>query len=309
MNDEVYIEKTVSPAPSLLKRISWGAIFAGLAASIVIQLMFTLLGISIGASTINPLEESNPAKGLGIGSALWLVVSGAVSLFAGAWIAGRLSGGPREVDGMLHGVITWSVATITTVLLAASAAGALVGGAGSLLAKAGGLGKSAADQVEPEQKQQALATIEEQIKIMFPQVDALTPTGRGETNQGPGMLTDLARKDPQLAAALTKMQARGGANTAAAERGEVVNLLTTKHGMDQQQATHIVTEWDQRFQQAKAQGEQKAREVGDKVAKGASKGALWGFIALAIGGIVAAWGGWIGSKSLPGRVESGSLVT
>jgi hypothetical protein len=73
--------------------------------------------------------------------------------------------------------------------------------------------------------------------------------------------------------------------------------------MDRQQAESTVTQWDQQFQQAKAQTEQKVRETGAVAAKNVSKGALWGFIGLLLGLGVAAWGGWAGTASLPPRVE------
>jgi hypothetical protein len=298
MKDECNVE-TVEPraAPSLMRRVSWGAIFAGLMTTIVLQLMLTLLGVAIGASTIDPLQEQNPAEGLGIGSAIWLVLSGAISLFAGAWVAGRLSGGPRDVDGMLHGLVTWSAATVTMVLLAATAAGTLIGGAGTLV-------KSIASQGGSQQQDGSqMANVQEQIKAMFPQTGPLlTPTGR-EGEQTPGALTDIAKKDPQIAAALARLAARGGVAASPSDRDEIVHGLTTRHGMEQQQANTLVTQWDQNFQRVRGQAEQKSREVGDQAAKTASKGALWGFIGLAIGGLVAAWGGWIGTASLARRAE------
>jgi hypothetical protein len=298
MKDECNVE-TVEPraAPSLMRRVSWGAIFAGLMTTIVLQLMLTLLGVAIGASTIDPLKEQNPAEGLGIGSAIWLVLSGAISLFAGAWVAGRLSGGPRYVDGMLHGLVTWSAATVTMVLLAATAAGALIGGAGALVRS---ISSRAGSQ---QQGGSQMAGVEEHIKQMFPQAgELLSPTGR-EGEQTPGALTDIAKKDPQIAAALARLASRGGASASPSDRDEIVHGLTTRHGMDQQQATTLVTQWDQNFQRVKGQAEQKSREAGDKAAKTTSKGALWGFIGLAIGGLVAAWGGWIGTASLARRTE------
>ena len=81
MKEEVYAESTVlNPAASLVRRVSWGAIFAGLVVTIVIQLTLTLLGVAIGAATIDPLRERNPAEGLGVSSAIWLTVSALISI-------------------------------------------------------------------------------------------------------------------------------------------------------------------------------------------------------------------------------------
>src|SRR5689334_17262416 len=127
MKEEIYIQTPGAGAPALMRRVSWGAIFAGLFVTIVAQMILTLLGAAIGGATIHPTTEANPTKGLAVGSAIWLVISGLISLFCGAYVAGRLSGGPRRSDGLLHGILTFSVAEVAMVLLLTTAAGALVG--------------------------------------------------------------------------------------------------------------------------------------------------------------------------------------
>src|SRR5260221_13338826 len=106
--EDVYVETLgPRPAPFLFRRVSWGAIFAGLLVTLMIQFMLTLLGAAIGAATIDSLREQNPADGLTTGPAIWLIAGGLISTFFGAFVAGRLSGGPRRPDGMLHGIVTW----------------------------------------------------------------------------------------------------------------------------------------------------------------------------------------------------------
>jgi len=297
MKEEIYIQ-TPSPgaAPALMRRVSWGSIFAGLFVTVVAQMILTLLGAAIGAATINPMTEANPTRGLAVGSAIWLVISGLISLFCGAYVAGRLSGGPRRSDGLLHGILTFSVAEVAMMLLLTTAAGALLGGTGSLL---GNLFSSNTNQSNPQNQSGMLSAVQNEIKQSFPQAGALLPpTGRSESQQTPGELTGLAKQDPELAAALGRFAAKGGGSQAGQERDRIINLLTTKHGMDQQQAAALVSEWDQNFQQVKGQTQQQVRQTGDKVARGVSKGALWGFIGMILGLAAAAWGGWLGTASL-----------
>ena len=53
-----------TPATAIAaKRISWGAIFAGAVMALVAQLAFSLLGLGIGASTMNPYDN-DPTAGL-----------------------------------------------------------------------------------------------------------------------------------------------------------------------------------------------------------------------------------------------------
>src|SRR4051794_8665209 len=121
------------PAPLFLRRVSWGAIFAGLVVALVLQIVLSVLGVAIGASTIDPLREAQPVKGYGTGTAIWLGVSSILSMLAGACVAGRLSGGPRKTDGLLHGVATWATATLLSVLLLTTAVGNILGGTARLL--------------------------------------------------------------------------------------------------------------------------------------------------------------------------------
>ncbi len=53
-----------------IKRVSWGAIFAGAVITLVTQLALSILGIGIGASTVNPLNEQNSTSGLGAGAGI-----------------------------------------------------------------------------------------------------------------------------------------------------------------------------------------------------------------------------------------------
>src|SRR5215210_8010857 len=118
-----------SVAPNYTRRISWGAIIAGLIVALVTQIVLTMLGVAIGAASIDPMQEQRPLEGLGTGAAIWWVVSSLISLFLGGCVAGRLAGVPRKGDGALHGVIMWGTATLITFLLVGTALGGLFGGA------------------------------------------------------------------------------------------------------------------------------------------------------------------------------------
>ena len=120
--------------PVLAKRISWGAVLAGVITALALQLVLSLLGVAVGASTIDPMREGTPeASSLGIGAGLWWVASALLSVFAGGWVAGRLAGVPVRTDGLLHGFVTWGLSTLllfyvlTTTLSSrlSSASGAL----------------------------------------------------------------------------------------------------------------------------------------------------------------------------------------
>ena len=114
----------------LINQISWGAVFAGVVVSLAVQLILNMLGVGVGASTIDPLAGENPSvKGFSIGAGLWWTVSGIIAAFAGGHVAGRLAGKPRESTTSWHGLVAWAMATLVVFYLLTTALGGLVGGA------------------------------------------------------------------------------------------------------------------------------------------------------------------------------------
>jgi hypothetical protein len=311
--NEVHVENAELTPPSLTRRVSWGAIFAGFFVTIVVQITLTLLGAAVGLASLEPFREPHSGQKVAIASGIWLLVSGLISIWVGACCAGRLCGGPQRTDGLIHGIVTWSVSTCATLALLATTVGAVIGGTAALLGGALELGNLT-------KSEGSASPLQEQVQNLFPQTGSpsLPPTGRTEsgaqqqptdqgaqkspTDQGAqqqpsGKLNELAQKDSQLSAALSEMQKKGGASQAAEERDKVVSMLTSKYNMDQQQATDAVQQWNPDSQQPGAQTEQKTAQA-TAATRGIASGALWGFIALTLGLIFAAWGGWAGTASL-----------
>jgi hypothetical protein len=129
---ESYVES--NPAgTTAFGRISWGAVFAGVVITLVIQALLTLLGIAIGAAKVEPLQQSEPGKGLTAGAAIWFLISTLIAVYVGATIAGNKSGTLRKGDRTLHGILVWGTSAIIGVVSLTTTAGAFLGGAGSLL--------------------------------------------------------------------------------------------------------------------------------------------------------------------------------
>ncbi len=109
---------------SLFSAIRWGAVLAGVAVGISVQLALTLLGIASGLSATSLAAGEAP----GTGALVWAGLSMLISALVGAYVAGRVSGLKRKVDGILHGAVVWAVTTLLFVMLATSAGGSLLSG-------------------------------------------------------------------------------------------------------------------------------------------------------------------------------------
>ena len=269
-------------APMKMRRVSWGAIFAGVAIALSIQLLLNLLGLGIGASTIDVRQGDTPGSGLAIGAGVWFAISALLSLLAGGWAAGRLAGVPNREDGMLHGFTTWAVTTIATICLLTSAVGGLIGGSASLLGKVGSLSGQGASSVAPG------------VTDLVSQATGITPA---DVKQQAGDLVG----DPRFQTFVSQSVTQGTVTPEA--RQNLVALVSQKQGISPDQANQEISGWQQRLEQAKAQAKNAATNAADSAASGASKAGLWSFVALLLGAIAASLGGAFGAP-----VQRRSLV-
>ena len=150
--DDDRAPETVVTTPSedartiLVNQVSLGAVLAGVAAALVFQVLFNMLGIGIGASTLNPGAGDNPsAVSFSIGAGIWWAAAGVIAAFIGGYIASRLSGKPKASTGGWHGLTSWALTTLIVFYLLSTAVGGIVGGAFNTVSSAlGGLGRTAA---------------------------------------------------------------------------------------------------------------------------------------------------------------------
>lgn len=306
------------------RRISWAAIFAGTLIALVVQLLFSLLGLGIGLSTINPASEAgNPADGLALGAGIWWVVSSLISLFAGGWVAGRLAGFPRTGESTLHGILTWGLVTIVTFYLLTTTAGALLSGAmgvvsqGLSLATQGiaAVAPQAADAVKQQLNEQGidLSGIRQEAETLLRQTGKPALQPENLQNQA-AQMGDQAQAQTQTAAQnprsaefnldqfISSLFRQGQDTVAAADREAAVNVVALRTGKPRAEAAQIVDRWIAAFQTAKQKAkqaaafvEQKARQAGEKAAAGLSTAALIAFAGLFLGACAAAFGGRIGT--------------
>lgn len=143
MTDPLYKPSPAAPTePAVLvavNRVSWPAIFAGVALALAVQLLLNLLGVGVGAAVF----DLDGAGSVSIASGLWFALSGVIAALTGGFAASRLSGRAGTTTGVLHGLTAWAVTTLIVVYLLSTSAGALVGGAlGGLSAVLGNAGRT-----------------------------------------------------------------------------------------------------------------------------------------------------------------------
>ena len=90
-----------------LEKVSWGSIWAGVMVTIGMEALFLSFGIFIDAVF----------GGSAIWGMAWYLITMAVSFYAGAWSAARLSDVSVREISILHGLTTWGLATLATVVI------------------------------------------------------------------------------------------------------------------------------------------------------------------------------------------------
>ena len=311
--------------PTAVKRVSWGAILAGVTVALVTQLLFGVLGLAIGASTIDPLAHNTPTTGLGIGAGIWFLLTGLISLFAGGWTAGRLAGIHRPVDSALHGVLTWGIATLVTFYLLTTAVGAIMGGAARTLGQGASLiGQGAAsaspavsDAIKGQLQDSGINwdSIKDEAQTMLKQTGKpeLQPdnlankakdAGNDAKNTAQGTAENPQAANDNMTGLMNRVFNRTGDVANAADRDALINVVAARTGKSKEDATKTVDQWEQTYQQAKAkaaelsaQAEQKAREAGDATARGVSHAATWTFLAMLAGLVASAVGGYVSTPA------------
>ena len=259
---------TTSPplttAPVAQHRVSWAAIFAGVTVALVTQPLLGVLGIAIGASTIDPLHQQDSTGGLGNGAGVWFVVTGLPSLFAGGWTAGRLAGIPRTVDSSLHGVVTWGLATLFTFYLLTTGVGAIIGGAARALGQGASLvgqgvasaspqvgdairGQLKEQGVDWDSIQQDASNLMRQTGKPELQLDALNKKVDDATkdaqNTAGGTAENPQAADQQLTGLLDRLFNQAAGTVNAADREAVVNVVAARTGQSKKDAGKIVDRW------------------------------------------------------------------
>ena len=320
----------VTPRPvgatPLVRRISWGAVLAGAVLALVIQLSLSLLGLGIGLGTIDPLQEQNPMAGIGVGAAIWWVASMLIFLYLGATVASRLAGMPRPLDGLLHGLLTWSVVTLLTFYLLSTAVGRIIGGVTGVAGRAlSGVGQgiaavapAAGDAIQNELQKQGINVqdLQREARTLLrqtgkPELDPnnleaqARAAGRDAKTEATQSAENPQATDENLSSLFDRLTSRAENIGNAADRDAAVNVVMKRTGKSRAESEQIVDNWISTAQQAKAQLEatkkqlvQQARVTGDQVAEGLSKAALLAALGLGLGAAAAAIGGWL---SVPKR--------
>ncbi len=223
-------------------RIKWGAIFAGWVVGLATHMMLTLLGLAIGAWSID-LRQSGAMNGIPLGTGIWTGVSMLIAAFVGGYVAARLAGAFNRMDGVYHGATVWGLNWLAFAWLTTTALSFMMGGVFSTLGTAiqsisQGVGTAASKVAGNVDINVSTDDIRKQIESI------LAATGKselqpGEMKKDAGALTDKAQSGQPLSkvteSALSELQQK----LTALDRDAAINVMVSKFGMTRPQAEQV----------------------------------------------------------------------
>jgi hypothetical protein len=316
--------------PAALKRVSWGAIFAGAVLALALQFLFVLFGLGWGFATVDPGQQANTLSGIGTGTGIYWGITSIVSTLAGGWVAGRLAGVPRSTTGRLHGGAVWAVVTLALVYFGTSTATNVLTGAFNALGSAVGAAGNAAQAVIPENVNLPNISLENAPPALRNALERRGLTGdqirqeaqdiyrqvvsqreQQQARQAFGNVAQDVARSPgdalaDINAAVNRLIGAGGV-LGEQDRQQALGVLQQRLGVAPQEAERILQSWEQRLQQTTEEAQQaltEAREEALDAATAASDAlataAFWAAIASLLGLIAGIAGGVIGRpKELP----------
>lgn len=263
-------------------RISWGAVLAGALTALASSLLLSLLGASLGAGWVQPLNIWNDLARLGTGAVIWGIINLALSMLLGGYVAARLSGTHSHQDAELHGLTTWALATLLGALLTAWLLGGLAGilgqGLGSFMGRnVGDAVDTAARLVAPEANVRAVA---DRLRHSLGSSDDLTTMNRDQIGAEINSLVNASL----------------GRDLSDQDYERLVALVAAESGVTREEAARRVTRLEADAKANREQITQKARAAADTVAQGAAIAARALFTALTTGLLASLIGAWFGTR-------------
>ena len=291
----------------------WSAIIGGwLVATGIASLMY-VAGLAIGFSAFDPYNAAATAKGIGIGTVAWLVLTWAVSLLLGGMFASWFDGRADQTIGALHGVTVWGLSVTASGLLLAVGLTQFVQGGAAIVKGGSTVGAAAAGMAAPQMPSRGTGPMDDAVTGL--QAQLTQRVAQTSARSAPGS---------SLAVPATAAPAAAGATPGAAPpvaQASAADVRRASEQLDRQTMTSVATalmkgntdnakallaantsmsqaEIDQTIQGLSAQVDKYKAEVqaaADTAARYTAS-AMWviflsSFIAL----VAAAVGGWLGA--------------
>ncbi len=207
-----------APRTLVWPRTAWGPVAAGAVAAISAQLLFTVLGLAIGATAVSVPDYAttattttqDAAATISVAAGVWWLVSGTVALLIGGMVLGRVASLPRSQELHLNAFVMWAVTAVFgfMVLWSGAGMGSMAGPQASLMSDWNSNSSNNSSTYNGRNSS----------------IRNDTTTGATAT---PGTATDPANRTLENAASLTNPTARDSVNTVRPTAEQIARSVRT----------------------------------------------------------------------------------
>ena len=279
-------------------RFSWGLALAGGVIAVAVTFFLLLLGSGVGLLLVHPAASAPVPRFLN-GGAIYFFVAEAFGFAAGGHVAGRLLGPmvettlQEEIRAALHGLVSWAVAVIGTLVLVAIA-GATVSvlyGVASARTETPAPSATAYEvdrlfrppTTEPGGAPTPYSATP--AAIPPPAIGAQLPNGSLPGQSGFGQAVpqsdyNLVRGARTEAARILEAGFQQGRGLLPDDRDRLASLISQGAGVSRQEASLRVDAADSQYRE-------KAQRLMDTTRRIASYASLWAGLSLLFGGLIA----------------------
>ena len=277
----------VGAPPGLLRRVSWGAIFAGSVITLALQTLFVLFGFAWGFDTIDPARDADPLAGMATATGIYWIVTSVIAVGVGGYVGGRAAGIPKLLSGLLHGVAVWAVTTLVMIVLATSTGSRVVSGtynavSGSIGAATDAVGSLLPSDVSlpnlpeidredlPAEVRNALEeqdlTIED-LRAEAQEIFRSVVSRQEQQRIGQELeqtAADIVRSPMDALGELSELQDEligAGGVLGEEDRQEALQVMEERLGITPEEAERILDRWQRRLEQAAQEVEQAWEET------------------------------------------------
>ena len=291
-------------------RVKWGAVFSGFVVGMAVQLVLALLGLAIGAWSID-LREAEPAQGIPIGTGIWAAISMLAAAFTGGYVTAYLAGSSLRADGLFHGAVVWGLTWLVSAWLTTTAMAVLFGGIFSafgegLKAVGSGVGTVVSKAADKGMSGMNLSQVGLSKEELRRQVEStLQATGKPELQ--PGRIAQEANR--------TTGQAQQGQSVstisdsainevyeklAALDEQAAINVMVRKLGMSETQAQEVVRSLTGGLSKVREKAQavkEQSIDVANTTLKRMAAAAWWLFVLAVLTAATTMFGAFVGTAA------------
>jgi len=281
--------------PNREEGICWSSIWAGVLTALVVGILFNLLGAAIGFSAFVPRKEA--LWPLGIGTLIWLISVGIITMYVGGWVAGRFCTTQRKPMGIIYGVMVSGISTLLSLILMVITVGTILSNSfsvlGSIISASSATITEGASMIDKGIKGIVNLSPElgDKVKQIMPD---LQPVKDKINQQASEWLSKNGVPEEKIKSSLEKLiQAylEPNANMDLNEaKNKLVDTLVQETGKNPEEIKKTIEDWQTLYTEAKDKAVQMALETSKKITNTISQISLVNFFIL-LSGILAAIAG------------------